>query len=210
MVAPEVRQKLKEAFLNRSLGVTSVDEYGAVKSHSITAVLKHFTPHKLAYVVTSSHGSVTVTGDHSLFILHEGVPVAVKAEQLKVQDNLAYVVEGLLTSAVVLSIQVRDYPLVYSYDLSVPGPENFVLSNGLLAHNSYSIGGVNLDLDKASKYESAYQSASDSWDKQLEKAKATVNHTAGLQQPRYGMGIRSSFGPSLGNGVLTPGKFTGF
>jgi len=74
----------------------------------------------------------------------------------------------------------------------------------------YSIGGVSLNLDKASKYEAAYQAQSDQFDKQLEKAKQTVNYIRGLQQPRFGMGIRSSFGPYVGAGILTPRKFVGF
>jgi hypothetical protein len=74
---------------------------------------------------------------------------------------------------------------------------------------SYSIGGVNLDIERSSKYESTYQALNDQFDKQLEKAKATVKIIRGLQQPRYGMGIRSSFGPAVGNGVLTPRKFVG-
>ncbi|TRZ66040.1 hypothetical protein D4R20_01125 [bacterium] len=66
---------------------------------------------------------------------------------------------------------------------------------------------ISLDLDKSSKYESAYQAASDQFDKQLEKAKLTVNVSRGLQQPRFGMGIRSSFGPFLGKGIISPRKF---
>ena len=74
----------------------------------------------------------------------------------------------------------------------------------------YSIGGVSLTIDKSSKYESLYQAMSDQFDKQLEKAKATVKIVKGLQQPRYGIGIRSAFGPYTGAGVLTPRKFVGF
>ena len=74
---------------------------------------------------------------------------------------------------------------------------------------SYSIGGVSLDLDRSSKYESAASSMSEQFDKMLEKAKATVNVVRGLQQPRYGMGIRSAFGPYSGRGVLSPRKFVG-
>jgi hypothetical protein len=74
----------------------------------------------------------------------------------------------------------------------------------------YSIGGVSLNLDKASKYEGALQSSTEQFDKQLEKAKATVNYVRGLQQPKFGVGIRSAFGPYTGAGVLTPRKFTGF
>lgn len=74
---------------------------------------------------------------------------------------------------------------------------------------SYSIGGVSLDLEKSSKYEAAAQSANEQFDKQLEKAKQTVNVVRGLQQPRYGTGIRSAFGPYAGRGVLSPRKFVG-
>lgn len=74
---------------------------------------------------------------------------------------------------------------------------------------SYSIGGVSLDLDKSSKYESLKQGSKDQFDSMLEKAKSTVKVIKGLQQPRYGLGIRSSFGPYMGRGVLTPAKFIG-
>jgi len=74
----------------------------------------------------------------------------------------------------------------------------------------YSIGGVSLTIDKSSKYESAYNSVKDMFNDQLEKAKSTVKIVRGLQQPRYGIGIRSSFGPYTGRGVLSPRKFVGF
>lgn len=73
----------------------------------------------------------------------------------------------------------------------------------------YSIGGVSLSIEKSSKYESAYQAIKDRFDTQLERAKQTVKIIKGLQQPRYGIGIRSSFGPYVGGGVLSPQKFVG-
>lgn len=75
---------------------------------------------------------------------------------------------------------------------------------------SYSIGGVSLDLERSSKYASAYQAAAERFDKQLETAKAAIKIVKGVQQPRYGIGIRSAFGPYNGAGVLTPAKFIGF
>jgi len=86
---------------------------------------------------------------------------------------------------------------------------NAVRINWIADEFDYSIGGVSLSIDKASKYESAASSASEQFDKQVEKAKATVNIVRGLQQPRYGTGIRSSFGPYVGRGVLSPRKFVG-
>jgi hypothetical protein len=85
-----------------------------------------------------------------------------------------------------------------------------VMLNWIADEFDYSIGGVSLSIEKSSKYESAFQAKSDQFDKQLERAKATVKYTKGLQQPRYGIGIRSAFGPHSGAGVLTPRKFVGF
>lgn len=73
----------------------------------------------------------------------------------------------------------------------------------------YSIGGVSLNLEKSSKYESAAAATAEQFEKQLENAKATVNIIKGLQQPKYGTGIRSAFGPYAGRGVLSPRKFVG-
>jgi len=73
----------------------------------------------------------------------------------------------------------------------------------------YSIGGISLTIDKSSKYESLKQGASDQFDKQLDRAKSTVKFIKGLQQPKYGAGIRSAFGPYVGRGVLSPRKFLG-
>jgi hypothetical protein len=93
------------------------------------------------------------------------------------------------------------------------GAERYALHalrvNWIADEFDYSIGGVSLNLDKASKYEGAYQATVEQFDKQLEKAKATVNVIRGLQQPRYGTGIRSAFGPYAGRGVLAPSKFVG-
>lgn len=71
----------------------------------------------------------------------------------------------------------------------------------------YSIGGVSLSIDKASKYESLKQNAEGQFDKATEAKARTVKHIRGLQQPRYGIGIRSAFGPHTGKGVLSPRNF---
>jgi len=72
---------------------------------------------------------------------------------------------------------------------------------------NYSIGGVSLDLDKSSKYESLKQNAEGQFDKATEAKARTVKFIRGLQQPRYGIGIRSAFGPRVGRGVLSPRNF---
>jgi hypothetical protein len=97
--------------------------------------------------------------------------------------------------------------LEVSYDLCVPGPENFVLANGLVAHNTYSIGGISLDIQKSSQYMDLKRNAEEQWDKMTEAKRATTKYLRGLQQPRFGRGVRSAFGPYVGKGVLSPRNF---
>jgi len=71
----------------------------------------------------------------------------------------------------------------------------------------YSIGGVSLSIEKSSKYESLKSNAEGQFDKATEAKQRTVKFIRGLQQPRYGIGIRSAFGPRVGRGVLSPRNF---
>jgi len=71
----------------------------------------------------------------------------------------------------------------------------------------YSIGGVSLSIEKSSKYESMKQNAEGQFDKATEQKARTVKYIRGLQQPRFGIGIRSAFGPQVGRGVLSPRNF---
>jgi len=74
---------------------------------------------------------------------------------------------------------------------------------------SYSIGGVSLDIDKSSKYMGMADSIYSKFNEMVESAKSTVLITKGLKQQKFGIGIRSSFGPSVGRGALTPKRFMG-
>lgn len=71
----------------------------------------------------------------------------------------------------------------------------------------YSIGGVSLSIDKSSKYESLKSDAESMFDKATEAKARTVKFIRGLQQPRFGLGVRSAFGAALGRGVLSPRSF---
>jgi len=84
--------------------------------------------------------------------------------------------------------------------------------NWIVDEFGYSIGGVSLDLEKSSKYQGMAESIDGRFKEMLSSdtgAKATVKIIRGLQQSRYGIGIRSSFGPSVGRGALTPRRFIG-
>lgn len=84
--------------------------------------------------------------------------------------------------------------------------------NWIVDEFGYSIGGVSLDLEKSSKYQGMAESVDSRFKDMLSSttgAKATVKVIRGLQQSKYGIGIRSSFGPSVGRGALTPRRFLG-
>jgi len=71
----------------------------------------------------------------------------------------------------------------------------------------YSIGGISLSIEKSSKYESLKNNAESQVQQATEAKKETVKFIRGLAQPRFGIGIRSAFGPAVGRGVLSPRNF---
>lgn len=84
----------------------------------------------------------------------------------------------------------------------------FALSANWVADEfDYSIGGVSLSLERSSKYETLKQNSEQQFDKASTAKQQTVKFMRGLQQPKYGIGIRSSFGPFVGKGVLSPRGF---
>lgn len=86
---------------------------------------------------------------------------------------------------------------------------NAISLNWIADEFSYSIGGVSLDIEKSAKYQSMASDAQSRFTDFVTQAKETVKVIRGLKQSRYGIGIRSSFGPSVGRGALTPRRFLG-
>ena len=73
----------------------------------------------------------------------------------------------------------------------------------------YSIGGISLNIERSSKYEMLRAGAETQVQMATEMKQRTTKFIRGLQQPKYGVGIRSSFGPNVGRGVLSPRGFIG-
>lgn len=73
----------------------------------------------------------------------------------------------------------------------------------------YSIGGISLNIDRSSKYEMLRAAAETQVQMATEMKQRTTKYIRGLQQPKYGLGIRSAFGPNVGRGVLSPRGFIG-
>lgn len=207
-LSQEQRESIKKAFSEGTLKVQSVDpDTCEVKMRPVSDIHQHASSDKNLIEVVCSEGQKAVfTLDHSVFV-REGVGIRpVKAGALKTGSRIVTVKNGKVEESVVSKFKYLS-PHEYTYDLSVPGTQNFVLSNGILAHNSYSIGGISLSLDRSSNYQSLKQNAEGQFEKMIEiKSRTTWIHR-GLQQPRFGVGIRSSFGPSLGSGILSPRSF---
>jgi hypothetical protein len=83
-------------------------------------------------------------------------------------------------------------------------------ANWIVDEFDYSIGGISLSIDKSSKYEGLKSSAEAMWQSSVEAKTRTTKFMRGLQQPKYGIGIRSAFGPHVGRGVLGPRNFLVF
>lgn len=174
--------------------------------YSVSDVMRHESSQKRIYQITLVKGSIRVTEDHSLFFQRGEGLEPVEASVLTKGDRIAFVEEDDLTFKEIIEVKEVD-SLDYCYDLCVPGPENFVCLNGIVAHNSYSIGGISLDIDKSSKYEGLMNNAEQQFEKSLEHKQQTVKYMRGLVQSRYNMGIRSAVGPLLGRGFIGPRRF---
>lgn len=209
MVPAETRRLIEEAYQAGSLLVQSVSPDTSVVSWSpVTTVVRHESGSKRMLEVSVEGTICTVTEDHSLFLLVDGKIQEVPTMNIKVGDSLAVVTDGILTYATVTSVAEAE-TCQYAYDISVPGDENFVLTSGILAHNTYSVSGVSLDLEKSSKYMSMKENWEQNFDKMLERVKNSIKIVKGLQQPRYGIGISSALGPFSRVGVQSRRNYVG-
>ena len=211
MLDEKTRKEIRDAFKAGQLKVKAADrETGEIALYPISDVMRHHTPHKKMVDVTvnlaGQSQSVVCTEDHSLFTSEGRKLVPVAAGELDTGSSIIAALGGEIVAPLVTSLKEAP-PEEYTYDLCVPGPENFFLANGILAHNSYSIGGVSLDIEKSSKYESLKQNAEGQFEKATETKMMTVKFIRGLRQPKYGVGIRSAFGSHVGRGVLSPRNF---
>lgn len=207
MIDHTTKSALRSAFLEGRLQVSSATSPDQKSLCVVKDVMRHETLHKkMVRVILCDGRSVECTEDHSLILpdlspchagsLNEGTEI------LALDSN------GNLAPHRVASVELLP-SRYYTYDLCVPGPENFILNSGIVAHNSYSIGGISLDISKASQYESLKGNAESQLDKMLEAKSRTVKIIRGLQQSRYGLGVRSAFGPQLGTGIVSPARYVG-
>ena len=194
--------KIKQSFWKGNLKVRSMIE-GKMDWVPMSDIMRHNTPHKKMFRVMTEIGSVTVTEDHSLFDL-ENNPI--QSSVLKTGDSVIGLPRKEFEPIKVLSCEEVP-PELHTYDISVPGTEKFVLESGILAHNSYSISGVSLDIEKSSKYQAMKEEFMNQYDKLVEAAKRSIKIIKGLKQNKYGVGLQSALGPMSRPGVQSRRNF---
>jgi hypothetical protein len=204
---PLFSEKIKEAFQAGALKVRAMlPDSEKAEWLPVSDVIRHQTPHKKILHIHTEKSSIKVTEDHSIFLFEDKKPVSAKS--LSIGNKIVGVDEnGEFEPLEIVAIDILD-PIEKTFDLSVPGAENFSMTSGILAHNSYSISGVSLDIDKSSKYESMKNNFYGEADKSQELAKRSIKIIKGLTQPRYGVGISSALGPFSKPGVQSRRNFT--
>jgi len=182
IVTERKREKIKEHFKNRTLFTKSSTEDGKVQLSSITEVMRHTMPEdKDIWRIQFETCSHILTGDHSLFVLEQDKIKPIESRDLKEGEEAVFIKSGKATTEKVQKMEKIEHR-EHMYDISVPGDENFVLTSGLLAHNSYSISGISLDLERSSKYAAIADAWQSMFEMSLEKAKRTVKLSRGLIQ----------------------------
>ncbi len=73
----------------------------------------------------------------------------------------------------------------------------------------YSIQGISLDIEKASKYQSMADSIASQVQALMEKAKSGLYFTFGIQQQRFGIGAQGVLGPYTTTGTVNPRNWVG-
>ena len=187
------------AYDRNELEVESYNKSEDIEWKPIKQVMRHHTDNKKLMNVVTDNSNVTVTEDHSLYSWD--TKAEIKTSDLKPGMNLLSKV-GLGDIVPKYIKEIKEAPKEpYVYDLSIEGNENFFLDSGILAHNSYSISGVSLDIEKSSKYQSMKDEYINEYDKLVEANKASIKIIKGLRQARYGVGVSSSLGPLSRPGV---------
>lgn len=193
------KDKIRASFLKGELKVRSMKNKEPAPSwNQVSNVLRHNTPHKRMIHVITDIGDTTVTEDHSLFLWDTKDPI--RTDELKEGIRIIGLPGYEFEPAEIIRIEEAEKE-EHTFDLSVPNAENAVLDSGILVHNSYSISGVSLDIEKSSKYQAMKDEYINEYDKLVEANKRSIKIIKGLRQLRYGIGITSALGPLNRPGV---------
>lgn len=133
----EDKKNIYKSFMSGFLETLSVSEDKKVEWKVVSDVTRHDVEHKDQYEISTITGKkCEVTGDHSLFIDGGKTIRALKTAEFKVGDPLVTVLDEVCGFEGVSCLK-KIPKQKYMYDLSVEDNHNFVLENGILAHNTF-------------------------------------------------------------------------
>lgn len=209
-VTNRIKEKIKSSFRKGKLEIKSSSKEGEVTYERISNVMRHHVPFKRAFeVITESGKKVSSTEDHSLFEIRADILKEVEPKNLNTGNKIVTIQDQTLIEEAIRVIREVS-PYEFMFDLSIPDNENFMLANGILVHNSYSISAVSLDIDKSAKYESLKNNAEGMFNLMVLEYKKSIHITRGLQQPRYGIGLSVHLGPFNKSGIVSPRNYASF
>lgn len=134
MLSTKSKSRIKKSFEQANLKILSSDQNGNICYKTITDVLRHYCPEKRCLKIKLGLKSIVVTEDHSLFSIKTN-----KIFPIKATLNLSQVVVRNNKKCILKKVKAKqDHSRKYMYDLSVSENENFFLTSGFLAHNSFS------------------------------------------------------------------------
>jgi len=137
MITNTIKKKIRKSFKDGNLLIKSVNPVNNIVEYKkITDILRHNTLIKDIHITKLESGKqVITTEDHSLFTMKENKIVTVMPKEypkeIVIVENDDIKLEKVMEN-------IKDEKREYMYDLSVEDNENFVLSSGILAHNSFS------------------------------------------------------------------------
>ena len=134
MLSTKTKNSIKEAFKKGKLQILSANKDGIISYKKIVDVLKHNCFYKKNFKVKTKNKTIIVTEDHSLFSMSENKIFPIKLTLCSTFIVIKKNNKCFLQKANVKEAESREF----MYDLSVEENENFFLSSGILAHNSFS------------------------------------------------------------------------
>jgi hypothetical protein len=177
----------KEYSANKSVSIAHSNDGKDIDYVNYNYVYRHKVSKPKFTIKTSSGKSVTVTGDHSIMVLLDGVLVEKNPSQLSIGDAVVCIVKNNTDISSIVQIeQLDDFNDEYVYDIGVATGDPYFFANDILVHNSVYFTAVpalpeghTLDLESAVKlYDHISNTVSDTFPDFL-KTDCNVPHSNG-------------------------------
>jgi hypothetical protein len=127
---------LKKAFEENKIRIKSVSKNGTVEYKQVTDVTRHYSFYKNIHeIILENNKKIIVTEDHSLFVFENGEIKIVKPKDYP--KEIIFIENDSITLVKIVFNEIIE-KREFMFDLSVKDNENFVLTSGILAHNSFS------------------------------------------------------------------------